>query len=109
MFNDDLNDSPKKHFTLIKTSKTNVSLLDDLKMKASHYSKTRTTKTLLNSYSQGLSSGNVIGEDLNMMSSNKSVPYLGRFMPSKNDSKLIKSILIDIKRSWDRINFFFYF
>jgi len=101
MFNDDLNDSPKKHFTLIKTSKTSVSLLDDLKMKASHYSKTRTTKTLLNSYSQGLSSGNVIGEDLNMMSSSmngssKSVPYLGRFMPSKNDSKLIKPILIDI-------------
>jgi len=92
MYNEELNDSSKKHFTLIKTSKTGTSLLEDLKMKASHYSKTRTTKTLLNSYSQGLSSGSVIVEDLNMMNSsvngsNKSVPYLGRFMPSKNDSK----------------------
>ncbi len=92
MFHDESGDLPKKHFTLIKTSKTCTSMLDDLKTKASHYSKTRTTKTLLNSYSQGLSSVSALGDDLNMMNSSvngltKSLPYMGRFMQSKNDSK----------------------
>jgi negative elongation factor A len=90
----------KSHFSLnTKSTKVKTSQLEELKVKAAHYSKSKTTKTLLNSYSQGLNSANSLqGEDLNMMSStnggggglsinNKSsVPYLGRFMSSKNDS-----------------------
>ena len=90
MLHEDLDDSPRKHFNLIKTSKASFSLLDDLKKKASQYSKSRTTKTLLNNYAQN--AGHVIGEDLNIMNSSmnvsaKSLPYMGRFLPSKNDSK----------------------
>ena len=78
-------DSVKKHFNLIKTTsnKSLVSKLDDLKAKANQYAKSRTTKSLLHSYASAGGGDNL--SDLNIMntSGTNTVPYLGRFMPSK--------------------------
>ena len=99
LIHDDMNGSFKKHFNLNRTSSktSRASLLDDLKTKASQYSKSRTTKTLLNSYSQGLMGGH---DDLSSMSngSSKSMPYMGRFTPSKNDSNYYYSTNIAFKK-----------
>ena len=92
-------DSIKKHFSLIKSSaKARISQIDDLKAKANQYAKNRATKSMLSSsYTLGGGSSHVGGSDgfndLNIMAvggsgssgagGTKSVPYLGRFMPSK--------------------------
>ncbi len=79
----------KKHFNLVKSTK--ISKLDDLKLKASQHSKSKTTKSLTNSglnsfaeYTESLLNNGGTNLNTNLSSSaSKTVPYMNRFNNSK--------------------------